>query len=549
MEQPGPFDHAVRTNAPESRDRAATIIVAVAIVLGLLLLVLILPPISILQSDNGSSNVDQPVIAKPRDTIPPSPSGFQAVSALYDLQSERPVNRSARLTVALSSRVDLQQELYLYTYEGDAWKRLVKATPIADGAAARGDVSSLPSNVAVFRPAETSVSIFGTLPADGELDNDAKASLTTLSPAGYTPDADGTIAGSIAILPNDLAAPIEPAISASDATSAGALNQILSSAEGISAHAQAIESLVADESYAGITLDYRAIDPQQGAQFVSLVTTLSSQLHQSNKTLTLVLPAPAHQGNAWDTLGYDWDKLGPLADTIEVVPADGPGSSYAALSDALQYLTAHIDGSKLLLSVDSLSEERGPDGTRSMTLTDALTLAGTPAVQGSASVQAGASVQVFGQNLSTTSGATGIRWDGDARAVSFTYTGGGGQRTVWLANAFSEAFRLDLVQRYHLGGIAIDDVSTHASDSKVAALAGLFAKSGDVSLVQPNGKLLEPTWTASGGTLAKDSGAAVTWQAPDAAGDYTLTLIVSDGLTRVGQQLQVSVRAGAQATP
>ena len=66
-------------------------------------------------------------------------------------------------------------------------------------------------------------------------------------------------------------------------------------------------------------------------------------------------------------------------------------------------------------------------------------------------------------------------------------------------------------------------------------------QTGIVNLVEPNGELLEPTWMVSAGTLDASAGAQVGWRTPAEAGTYVLTLVVSDGVLRVGQELQVSV--------
>jgi hypothetical protein len=76
-----------------------------------------------------------------------------------------------------------------------------------------------------------------------------------------------------------------------------------------------------------------------------------------------------------------------------------------------------------------------------------------------------------------------------------------------------------------------------------------YIQTGKVALSKPNGALLAPSWIASGGTLASESGATVAWQAPAKAGTYTLTLVVSDGVMRVGQQIQVSVETSAAGGP
>lgn len=538
MQEPGPFEHVIQAETSASRDRAATIIVAAGIVLGLFMLFLVLPPISILDNGGGNGSVSGPVTATARDEMPGVPAGYEAVSALYDLMSQEPVDRPATVGVELTSQQPLDEELFLYTYQGEVWHEVGKATVVAQGSAASGDVNPLPSNVAVFRKGSAAHSVMGSLPVNGELDQSTVSTLTTLNPQGYTANGDGSISGSLPALPDNLSVALAPTVSVPDAD---ALTSILSSEESRAAHIDAIVTLVNDNGYAGIDLDYRVMAAEDGDDFGTFVTSLSEQLQQANRTLMLTLPAPVTQGNDWDTGGFDWDKLAPLVDAVKVVPEGDPGTYYTVLNDALGYLVPRVGSSKLFVTVESMSREQSSEGVRSLTLTDALTLASTPAVQGDTTVDSGASVSAYGQNLSDQSGGSSLHWDDTAKAVTFTYTGGGGQRSVWLANAFSESFKLDLAQRYQLGGVAIADVSTSANDSSVTTAVSQYASTGGVQLVKPNGRLLQPHWTASGGTFQSDTGANVTWQAPDTTGDYTLTLIVSDGALRIGQELQLSV--------
>ena len=538
MQEPGPFERVLQTDASPQRDRAAIIIVATGIALGLLMLVLVLPPISILDNGRGCGSVRGPVTATVRAEMPPIPAGYEAVSALYDLTSQEPIDCPATLGGQLTSQQPVDEELFLYTYQNEAWRQLGTATASADGKAASGDVNSLPGNVAVFRKGEVARSVLGALPIDGELDQNALGTLTTLNPRGYTLDGDGSISGALSALPDNLGVALAPTITADDAD---VLGSILSSDTGRAAHVEEIVALVNDNGYAGIDLDYRALGAQDGDGFATFVAALSEQLRQANRTLTMTLLAPVRQGADWDTRGLAWETLAPLVDAIKVVPAGDPGTYYTTLSDALGYLVPRVGSRKLYVTIDSLSREQSSEGVRSLTLTGALTLASTPAVLGDAPVDSGAAVSAYGQNLSEQSGGSLLHWDDTAKAVTFTYTGGGGQRSVWLANAFSESFKLDLAKRYQLGGVAIEDVSTGASDSNVLAAVARYAASGTVELVEPNGQLLQPRWTASGGTLESDTGPDVTWTAPSDAGDYILTLIVSDGAIRLGQQLRLSV--------
>jgi hypothetical protein len=548
MEDRGPFERILQPEPAHPRDRTATIVVAIAIVLGLLLLVLVLPPISIF-SGGGSSTVSGPVSAKARDQSPPPPAGFEAVSALFDLVSKEPVRQAARLTVNLSVTVHDTDKLFLFTYQSNRWNKLSDATPLANGNAARGEVPLLPSNIAVFRQASETRAVLGSLPAGSELDPSALDSLTRLNIGGFFPVSDGSIAGDGPQLPSNVNVPVAPTIGASGADQLAALNAILASSDLRSTHVQAITSLVRDGQYAGIDLDYRAMDPANGAGFTALVRELSNALRADGKSLTLTLPLATHQGAAWDTHGFDWQTLAPLVDAIKLASEPDQSSYYTEVDTVLGYLTPLIGGSKLLLAISPFSHERGVDGVHELTLTEALTEASVPSAQPGGAVSTGATVQALGQNLASATGGSDLHWDDAARAVTFSYTGAGGARTVWLANVFSESFKLELARRYELGGVSIDDVSKRGTDANIWPAVRQYIQTGKVALSKPNGALLAPSWIASGGTLASESGATVAWQAPAKAGTYTLTLVVSDGVMRVGQQIQVSVETSAAGGP
>jgi hypothetical protein len=162
-------------------------------------------------------------------------------------------------------------------------------------------------------------------------------------------------------------------------------------------------------------------------------------------------------------------------------------------------------------------------------------------VKSTGDITPGASVQLVTQNLASSEGASGMQWDDQARAVTFSYPGRGGKRTVWIANQFSAAFRLELAQRFGLGGVSINDVSTEGGGADVWAPVQQLSDSGSLTLSRPNGKLFTPAWTASDGTLDPADGDSTTWTAPQKAGTYNVVLIVSDGVERAGQQISLDV--------
>ena len=541
MEDRGPFDRILQPESPrEQRDRAAAVIVAFTILLGLILLVLVLPPISILDDDDQSGIIG-PITSEIREELPPPPDGFEAVSGLFDLSTQEPVNRPARLTVNLSSRVSAGEPLFLFTYRNGEWRQIGEAVPVGNGEDAQGEVIALPSNVAVLRPVEQSRTVVGSLPRGGELDDAALGVLTTLYVRGFGPAADGAVTGGAFQAPDGTDVDVAATLSAASASDVENVNTVLSSPDLRAAHVQAILDFAEQNDLAGIDLDYEQIDPALDETFVSFVGELSSGLAAAGRSLTLTLPAPVRTPDGWDTLGFDWEELAPLVATIKLASVSEQDLYHERIEGALGYLVPRVGAGKLLLTVTPLSRERGVDGVRALTLTEALGLASVPAIEPEGPVASGADVQALGQNLGDVTAGGGLAWDDAARAVVFSYTGPGGLRTVWLANAFSEAFKLDLAHRYQLAGVAVDDVSSETADANIWPAVEQYARSGAIDLVKPNGDVLTPRWTASAGDLESDAGVSVTWHAPDEAGSYTLTLIVSDGVTRVGRELSVVV--------
>lgn len=538
-EQPGPFDRLLQTEPPRERDRAATAIVAAAVALGLILLVLVLPPVSILDDDGergaagGARSATENAGALPA----PPPEGFAAVSILFDFSEA-----SGKVTLLrLSTTVPEGERLTLFSYQEGQWRKVGEGVAVLDGQAVRTDLSPPPDNVAVFSARTQARAVLGTLPRAARIDPRAPDALTELNPLGYAPAADGSLAGTLSTLPEHVPARVVPTVRARGPAEIDAVNTILASEELRTAHVQALLTIARDSDHPGLDIDYSYIDPTLGEEFVEFVRTLSAGLHAEQRTLTLTLPLPQRSGEGWDTLGYDWEALAPLADRFKLAPEPDPEQYFATTEAALEYLIPRVGSEKLLLGIATLSREVSVDGMRTLTLKDALSLASTPALAQEGPIAPGAAVAAVAQNLATQLGASGLRWDDQARALTFRYTGPGGERTVWIANRFSEAFKLRLASRYQLGGVYLESVARATAEANVWPAVRRYAKTGHVTLTKPNGALLQPRWAASAGTLERETGAETTWHAPAQPGTATLTLIVSDGVVRLGQRLTVTV--------
>jgi len=322
------------------------------------------------------------------------------------------------------------------------------------------------------------------------------------------------------------------------------VDEIMASPDLRGEHVDAILEMVESGHYDGVDIDYGALDPLRKDGFSDFIAGLSEQLHRRRLVLTLTAPLPVQQGNAWDTGAYDWARLSQVADAIEIAPEADPSRYFERTGAAIQYLIdeAKIAPAKLILRISPLGVEKGGEGIRSLTALEALAIAGAVSADKTDEIRAGQAVQIKGTNVDKADGASGIVWDDQSAAVSFSYAGLGGERTVWVENAFSVGFKLELVERFGLGGLAIDDVSDSVGAADIWPVIGEFLDTGKTSLVKPNSLLFVPSWQADGGSLESGEEGSVTWVAPEEPGTYNVTLIVSDGLTRVGQRVALTVQ-------
>ncbi len=382
MNDQSPFDRS--RDATGGRDANAKGILVGMGVVGIILLILVLPPISLLsggskKSPNSAanpSNVSQAAAGKSAK----NPDGFELLSKVEPLAKPKGTNGPYSLTVKLTQTVTDGRNLALYTNRSGHWDRLASATLVNNGAAVTGQVADMPANIAVLRRTATAIQMFGSLPSGTQPDPVALDVLSAIDPVDYKPAADGTIQGS----PNSLPAGrgnIVPTVRASEQADIDAVNTILASPQLRDAHIAALVQLALQSGNAGIDLDYQRVNPARKADFTAFISVLSDKLHQSSKTLTISLPAPLKTGVSWDTGAYDWEELSKKADMIKMVPDPDPSTYFKRMDDTLSFLKGKVDLKKVALTLSRQSYEKGTDGLRSLPLREALTLASTIEVQ------------------------------------------------------------------------------------------------------------------------------------------------------------------------
>ncbi len=333
MNEPGPFDRMLESSA--ARDGTARTVLIAMGVLGLILLVLVLPPISLLDS-SGTDKIPSgtnSTAAAGTIKLPKVPDGYEALSQLIRPgagKDQGPVE----MTVGLAQPISDGRNLGLYTYRDGKWERLAAATLTNNGASARGQVSAVPANVAVLRRNASAVNISGWVVPGAQVDPGAIDVLTTLNPVDYYPSADGTVLGTATSL-SSTGKTIIPTVRATAPREIDAVNTILATPQLRDAHINALVQLSLQPGYSGVDLDYAGVALARKPDFTSFITVLAERLHAANRQLTLTLPTPVKAGINWDTGAYDWKEVGRAADLIKLAPELDPSIYYKRMEEVV----------------------------------------------------------------------------------------------------------------------------------------------------------------------------------------------------------------------
>jgi len=556
----GPFDRLVRSRF--ERDPAPLIIGGIIIFLAILILILFLPPLSLLGGDGdggpgGPTDVGCGITATRADQVPSLPEGLVALSPLYELNVPSGAEeQGCRLTsISLDAPTQDSSNLAFYTHRDGTWVRLSAATLADDGAAAEAELEEIPDNLVVLRLAAATYLALGSLPSGSSIDPVAEGLLSVVSPVDYVPTSDGSIVGTATSLATDEGFDMYPTIAALEGDAASAANAILDDSSLTTSHIEGIVSLAESGDLQGIDIDYRQVDTRVSSEFSQFIADLAQELHKTGRKLSITLPMPSVRDGNVDTGAYDWERLGKAADYVKILPESDQSLYRNRMFQVLRYATDIVEPGKVFLVISPFSHEKSKEGVQALTFLQAMGIANVmtvvPGPEDSLDIVGGRQVVITGDNIHRGTGGSGIDWDDETSAtVTFSYRTEDETRTVWVENVFSVGFKLELVQAFRLGGIAIEDVSEGSGGADIWAAVDSLVRGGLAHLEAPNPDNLRPEWTASGGTIeAPGTGGAATWIPPDEGGTYEISLIVSDGVTRVGRRLTLEVQGTVTPTP
>lgn len=484
-----------------------------------------------------------------------TPEGYQRVTRIYAYNQAKgavPEGNNVQIQLELEEPTTDSRNLSFYRYVPDTkiWEPMTPAVLDAQGKHVSATLNSAPPVLAVMRRLSAAGHVVAYLPPkNAPIHPEAAAHATIVHTRDFKPTSDGGLAGTPAQVQVPPGAAWYPMVSV-DANEKGLIpivTTILSNSTSRSNHVQQILKKVQDLGLAGIDISYMDLPVDQRTSFTLFVSELATALHAQNKMLTLTLPSPLKTPERVDEGAYDWAELGKAADVLQIWPYRDQGTFRRDMPDILKQLTGEVDPNKLVLTVSPYAVEKSTEGLRTMTLTEAMIIATKLGISGDEKgLTTNTIVQITGINIDRDENRSGIKWSPEAASVAFTYQQNGG-RTVWIENAFSIGFKLELIPQFKLGGVAVEDATADTLLGNIWTALTPFITSGQPVLLQPNPQDLQPRWKASKGTTEGGARGSVKWTTPAEPGTYTVSVTLSDGVALFENAIPVAVVA--KATP
>ncbi len=221
-----------------------------------------------------------------------------------------------------------------------------------------------------------------------------------------------------------------------------------------------ILTVVKDNGYNGVNIDFENIPPADRDLFTRFISEVSSALQKIGYITTISIPAKTYDELTGWNGAFDYKELGVIADRIMLMTYDehwfggppGPVASAGWVEQVISYAGSQIPANKLLLGIGMYGYDWEVNSGKAFTLPAGKTLG---------------QAKRFGAV---------VNWDDTAQVPYFYYWANGIKHVVWFESNNSAAFKLDMVNRYNLAGVAIWRLGFE-DDGFWQTIAGKFSNS------------------------------------------------------------------------
>lgn len=196
--------------------------------------------------------------------------------------------------------------------------------------------------------------------------------------------------------------------------------------------------LLKTNKYKGVQLDIENIQPQDRTSYTQFIKEFSKTMKNSHYEFSVAVPAKTADSpkNSWD-YAYDYKSIAPYIDYAVIMAYDehyigsepGPVASINWVTKVVNYTKSVIPASKILLGVPSYGYDFGVE-TTSEGYDDIMDRASKYKAR--------------------------VQFDSTSKTPFIKYTDGNNiKHQIWFENAKSIQYKLQLVKKYNLKGIAI----------------------------------------------------------------------------------------------
>lgn len=342
------------------------------------------------------------------------------------------------------------ETLAVYEWTGEAWRHMpAHVLPEADIIESRLDYVPRDFVVVQTLPGVPSVTLNlgldGQLPQGAVVTNEARGVLNLRGDGGLDGQAPPNTGNTVPIITN-----VEGQTVRTDL-----INNLLIDPGLQDNQLMTLEQLVVANGYPGLLIDYRGVDavPSARADYARFIARLAERLTAHNKTLAVrVEPAIPISPEQWNTGGYDWRALSRAATTV-IVPAPIDPRAYAPGGEMellLNYATDEIGASKLAIELSAHSVERSGNYLLLKGYQEALA-----PLLGAIAAEAGDDGNIV-ISLDTPRLQGQVQWDDTLGIYYYTYLDDQGlQRTVYIETAGSLGRKLDLLRKYNVTNVTL----------------------------------------------------------------------------------------------
>lgn len=201
-----------------------------------------------------------------------------------------------------------------------------------------------------------------------------------------------------------------------------------------------ILSVVKKGGFDGVNIDFENIGPKDRKLFNQFIVELTQVFHKSGYLVTVSVPAKTYDAATGWGGAFDYKALGRTVDRVMLMTYDehwfggspGPVASIGWVEQVIKYAVSQIPADKVLLGLGVYGYEWEPGTGRSVRSLPASKALGVASRYGAE-----------------------IKWDNRAQVPYFYYWPKGIKRVIWFESNNSAAFKMNLVNKYNLAGVAV----------------------------------------------------------------------------------------------